>query len=173
MQTKQLLSLGNLTIKAHVLDRESKKIRTQIRESCRSGFWTSTSLNENLEQLTLSVKLPIYLQFAPEDLKPKCVLFSASEGAGQSQAYARLRYPEIEVGLIGPKKTTRLFIDAWSDPFTPPVIPVIEPEPLAEPVTPYNSNQLRIPTLSDTCSNSCRTAFQSCRTVIGAKRRAG
>jgi len=32
---------------------------------------------------------------------------------------------------------------------------------------------LRIPTLSDTCSNSCRTAFQSCRTVIGAKRRAG
>ena len=32
---------------------------------------------------------------------------------------------------------------------------------------------VRIPTLSDTCSNSCRTAFQSCRTVIGAKRRAG
>jgi hypothetical protein len=39
-------------------------------------------------------------------------LFSASEGAGQSQAYGRLRYPEIEVGLIGPKKTTRLCIDA-------------------------------------------------------------
>ena len=32
---------------------------------------------------------------------------------------------------------------------------------------------VRIPTLSDTCSNSCRTAFQSCRTGIGAKRRAG
>jgi hypothetical protein len=35
------------------------------------------------------------------------------------------------------------------------------------------NHHLRIPTLSDTCSNSCRTAFQSCRTMIGAKRRAG
>jgi protein gp37 len=33
--------------------------------------------------------------------------------------------------------------------------------------------ELRIPMLSDTCSNSCRTAFQSWRTVFGAKRRAG
>jgi hypothetical protein len=173
MQTNQLLSLGALTLKAHILDQQAREIRNKLREYSRGGFWTSTSLDDRLTKLTISLKLPIYLQFAPEDLKPKCVLFSASEGAGQSQAYARLRYPEIEVGLIGPKKTTRLFIDAWSDPFTPPVIPVIEPEPLAEPVTPYNSNQLRIPTLSDTCSNSCRTAFQSCRTVIGAKRRAG
>ena len=173
MQIKQLLNLGNATLKAHILDQQARAIRNKLREYSRGGFWTSTSLDENLTKLTISVKLPIYLQFAPEDLKPKCVLFSASEGAGQSQPDARLRYPEIEVGLIGPKKTTRLFIDAWSDPFTPPVIPVIEPEPLAEPVTPYNSNQLRIPTLSDTCSNSCRTAFQSCRTVIGAKRRAG
>ncbi len=31
--------------------------------------------------------------------------------------------------------------------------------------------QLRIPTLSDTCSNPCRTAFRGCRTVFGAKRR--
>jgi hypothetical protein len=35
------------------------------------------------------------------------------------------------------------------------------------------AEQMRIPILSDTCSNSCRTAFQSCRTVFGAKRRAG
>ena len=131
MQTKQLLSLGNLTIKAHVLDRESKKIRNQIRESCRSGFWTSTSLDENLEQLTLSVKLPIYLQFAPEDMQPRCVTFQAGEG--REQAYARLRYPPLEVGLCGPKKATRLFIDAWSEPFDPPK-QLEQTQPQTEPV---------------------------------------
>ena len=131
MQIKQLLSLGNLTIKAHVLDRESRKIRNQIRESCLSGFWTSTSLDENLEQLTLSVKMPIYLQFAPEDVQPRCVTFQAGEG--REQAYARLRYPPIEVGLCGAKKATRLFIDAWSEPFEPPKQPE-QPQPQTEPV---------------------------------------
>ena len=132
MQINTLLSLGNLTIKAHVLDRESRKIRTQIRESCRNGFWTSTSLNENLEQLTLSVKLPIYLQFAPEDVQPRCVTFQACEG--REQAYARLRYPPLEFCLCGAKKATRLFIDAWSEPFEPPKQPE-QPQPQTEPVT--------------------------------------
>ena len=84
-----------------------------------------------LEQLTLSVKLPIYLQFAPEDVQPRCVTFQAGEG--REQAYARLRYPAIEVGLCGAKKATRLFIDAWSEPFEPPKQPE-QPQPQTEPV---------------------------------------
>ena len=136
MQTNQLLNLGNATLKAHILDQQARAIRNKLREYSSGGFWTSTSLDENLTKLTISVKLPIYLQFAPEDLKPKCVLFRAGEGEGAgtaSQAYARLRYPEIEVGMIGAKKATRLFIDAWSDPFTPPVITATEQQPATAP----------------------------------------
>src|SRR6185369_1532461 len=36
---------------------------------------------------------------------------------------------------------------------------------------PGRRNLLRIPMKADTCSNSYRTPFQSCRTVFGAKRR--
>ena len=36
-----------------------------------------------------------------------------------------------------------------------------------------SSTRLRIPMKADTCSNPYRTPFRACRTVVGAKRRAG
>jgi hypothetical protein len=156
MQINQLLTLGNATLRAHILDQQAREIRNKLREYSRGGFWTSTSLDEHLQKLTISVKLPIYLQFAPEDTSPACVMFQAHEdaqGDAKGQAYARLRYPSIQVGMIGAKKGTALFIDAWSDPFTPPVIPSL---PIADReaitldpavtlngnIKPYNHNQL-------------------------------
>jgi len=115
MKTK-LIRLGNLTLKAHRLDQHARQLRNQLREVSGSGFYTSTALDEAGTELTISVKLPLYLQVLP-DAKPLLHVFEICEG--RDRAYARLHYPRTEIGLCANKKT-RLFIDAWSESFDPP-----------------------------------------------------